>query len=190
MARLTTWSAARLALLIALPIALLTGLLTFWGLGGFRSGDPSADASPSAHPRATGPVPMPAPTLASRPATVCLALLSQLPDKLRDLDRRPVSAGAEQNAAYGDPPVTVACGSDRPAVPPTATLWVLSGVCWYKSDAEAASVWYTVDREVTIAVTMPDAYGQPGQWVTEFSSPIIAAVPSIPNLPSGCAGPP
>ena len=32
------------------------------------------------------------------------------PATLRDLAARPVTAGPEQNAAYGDPPLTVACG--------------------------------------------------------------------------------
>lgn len=182
---------ARTALLVALPVAVLAGLLAFWGLGGFDSGHSSAGADPGAtsaspFPHASDPVPIAAPSLASRPATVCLALRSQLPDKLRDLPVRPVTAGAEQNAAYGDPAITLACGVTRPSVPPTATVYVLSGVCWYPLTAEGTSTWYTVDREVTIAVNVPPTYQQPGQWVTEFSAPIVASVPSVKDVPTGC----
>ncbi|MFC7763591.1 DUF3515 family protein [Catellatospora bangladeshensis] len=59
----------------------------------------------------TAPVAVPAPSLNARQTTVCRALLSQLPDRLQDLPRRDVTAGHEQNAAYGDPAVTVACGA-------------------------------------------------------------------------------
>ena len=37
-------------------------------------------------------------------------MTSQLPATVRNLPARKVSAGPEQNAAYGEPPLTVACG--------------------------------------------------------------------------------
>jgi len=100
--------AARLAALIALPVALVAGFVTFRVLapGGSASGDGAAPGG-----GATTAVDVAAPSLAPRTATVCRALLAKLPATLGDLTRRPVTAGAEQNAAYGDPPVTVACGS-------------------------------------------------------------------------------
>ncbi len=42
-------------------------------------------------------------------AGVCRRSTAQLPATVVGRHRRPVS-GAEQNAAYGDPPITVACG--------------------------------------------------------------------------------
>lgn len=177
--------AARLATLTAVPVALLVGVLAFWLLGGFGKAGPRP--GPGARPQSTEPVTMPAPPLSERAATVCRALLSQLPDSVRELRRRPVTAGAEQNAAYGDPAITMACAAGPvPSFPPDATLWGLSGVCWYAVERGGTSVWTTVDREVPVTVAVPAGYAQPGQWVIEFSAPVVASVPSAVQIPSGC----
>jgi hypothetical protein len=182
-----TRGAARLAAGIALPIALAAGLVAFWGLGGFGSGP--AKPSASARPQATSAVAMAAPSLADRPATVCRALLAGLPGALRDRPRRPVTAGPEQNAAYGDPAITLACGAGAPpSIEPTADVYPLSGVCWYAAPGPDATTWSTLDREVSITVTVPNSYSGQGQWVIEFSGPIVASVPSIKTAPTGCAG--
>jgi len=192
-----TLTPARVATLAALPIALIAGLLVFWLLGGFDAGKPGGGpdagqpdgraASPSATPRAqsSAPVAMPAPSLDQRRATVCRALLSQLPDAVRELRRRPVTAGPEQNAAYGDPAITLACGVPAVSVEPTAIVFNL-GPCWYADQRPDATVWTTVDREVPVRVTVPIGYAAPGQWVAAFSPPLVAAVPSAPTRPSGC----
>src|SRR5213592_2457823 len=161
-----TLGAARVATLAALPVALLAGVLAFWWLGGFTR-------APE-----TGPVPLPAATLDAQTATVCRAVLARLPDKDGRLRRRPVTAGAEQNAAYGDPPVTVACGAVAvPSLPPTATIYHLSGVCWYASEAGDATVWTSLYHEVPVQARVPRAYEQPGQLVIQFSGPVRDADP-------------
>ena len=189
MADQVTRGAARLAAGIALPIALAAGLLAFWGLGGFGGGPARPGASASPRPQATGAVVMAAPSLVDRPATLCRALLAGLPGALRDRLRRPVTAGPEQNAAYGDPAITLACGAGAPpSIEPTADVYPLSGVCWYAAPGPDTTVWSTLDREVAITVTVPNSYSGQGQWVIEFSGPIVASVPSIKKAPSGCVG--
>jgi hypothetical protein len=179
-----TRGVARLAAAVALPVALVAGLVAFWALGGF--GRAHEAAAPPA-PQATSAVAMAAPSLGVRPATVCRALLAQLPPALRDRPRRAVSAGPEQNAAYGDPAITLACGSGpAPSVDPTADVYPLSGVCWYAVPGPETTTWSTLDREVTVTVTVPNSYPGQGQWVIEFSGPIVASVPSITKVPSGC----
>jgi hypothetical protein len=170
---------------IALPVALVAGLIAYRVLSASPAG--TAEASPSPAPQSTAPVTMPAPPLPERPATLCRALVFQLPGALRDRPRRPVTAGPEQNAAYGDPPITVACGTaPRPSVDPTATVYKLSTVCWYPVPGPAATVWTTVDREVPVTVTVPNSYPGQAQWVIEFSPPVDGAIPSISTVPSGC----
>jgi hypothetical protein len=184
--------AARWATLVAVPVALLAGFGAFAALGGLASGEGSPEPSPSVSgvPRATGPVTVAAPPLSARAEVVCRALLSQLPDALRDRNRRPVTAGAEQNAAYGDPAITVACGVPTPSFPATDNVYPLNGVCWHAAEQPAQTVWTTVDREVQVRVTVPRPYEAPGQWVIEFSGPVIAAVPSATDdVPSGCRRP-
>lgn len=183
--------AARWATLVAVPLALAAGVASFAVLGGFddRSGGPGATpASSAAHSASTGAVTVPARTLPARAQVVCRALLSRLPDNLRDRDRdrRPVTTGAEQNAAYGDPPIIVSCGATAATFPATDLVYALDQVCWHAAQASEGTVWTTVDREVPIQVTVPGAYREPGQWVIEFSGPVIATVPSITEVPAGC----
>ncbi|HEY2949025.1 MAG TPA: DUF3515 domain-containing protein [Micromonosporaceae bacterium] len=179
--------AARLATLVALPVALLAGVLAFVLLN--ARGDGGAEPSPGpSSPRAqeTEPVTMAAPHLDDRTAVICRALLAALPDRIRDLPRRPVTAGPEQNAAYGDPAIQLACGGARPAVAPTDFLLVMDGVCWRSSQSPDHTAWTTADRAVPVRVTVPADYAQPAQWVNEFSAAVVTAVPSASAAPSGC----
>jgi hypothetical protein len=188
-------SAAALAALVAIPVALLVGVGVFAGLGGFRADraaptpsapTPSAPTAASA-PQATTPVPAPAAALDPPAARACRKLVSALPRAVRDRQRRPVTDGAGQNAAYGDPAITLACGAPPPSVPPTDNLYTLDEVCWHAAQTPQATVWTTVDREIPVRVTMPRAYETPGQWVIAFSAPVAAAVPRLPSPPGGCA---
>lgn len=184
----TTRRAALLATLIALPVAVLVAGFTFTRLAPKQ---PAAEPGPSvtaAGPQSTLPVEIGAPALAERPATVCRALLSQLPPAIRDLNQRPVTSGAEQNAAYGDPALTVACGITEPSFPLTDDVWVINKVCWHATEETDATVLTTVDREVPVRVAVPRVYEQPLQWVTPISDAIVASVPSGGNIPAGCQG--
>ncbi|WP_432836064.1 DUF3515 domain-containing protein [Dactylosporangium sp. CA-092794] len=167
---------ARIATLSALPLALVAGLLAFWGLGGFpdRPQDPKTLAA----------VPAEAPQLAPSTATVCRALIAQLPDPLGGLARRQVTSGPEQNAAYGEPPIVLGCGVPQPDIPPDAQLLGLSNVCWYPDERSAETVWQTVDREVALRVVVPK--GADGSWLVNLSAPIVAAVPATTPGPMHC----
>lgn len=178
-------NAARTATLVAVPIALLVGVLVFWQLGGF-GGAAGPKPTRSATPAATGPVTMSAPDLTGGAILTCRAFVAALPDAVRKLPRRPVSIGVEQNAAYGDPPVTVSCGVPPVTVPPTAEVYALSGVCWYARKVTGGTTWTTVDRTVPVMVTVPTKYSGPGQWAAEFNDTIISSVPSSKTAPTGC----
>ncbi|WP_018218918.1 DUF3515 family protein [Salinispora vitiensis] len=178
--------AALIATAVALPATVLAGVLAF---NQFAPDQPESEPSASATapgPLSTAPVEMAAPALAERPATVCRALLSQLPPAIRELPQRPVTAGPEQNAAYGDPALTVACGGAAPTFADTDKLWLVNRVCWYGNEAEGGTVLSTVDRETTVTVRVPDDYDQPLQWVSPVSETITATVPSVDDAPTGC----
>jgi hypothetical protein len=196
----TTRSAALWATAIAVPVALLAGLLAFWKIA--PHDDAAAQPSPSATAQASAPstpVPMAAPALDARTAQVCLAVTSQLPTQVRGLAARKVSAGPEQNAAYGEPPITVACGITQPTmcervdgghdgcVPLDATMFAMDGMCWWGNDGPAADVFTSMDREVAVRVTVPGSYQQTAQWANEFSDAVIKTVKSTTKgVPSGC----
>ncbi|WDZ88046.1 DUF3515 family protein [Micromonospora cathayae] len=175
--------------LVAVPVTVAVAGFTFASLAPDEPAGPGPSPSASAaRPQSTAPVEMPAAPLAERPATVCRALLSQLPPTVRELPQRPVTAGAEQNAAYGDPALTVACGVPEPAVPPETAVWVVDTVCWHVGERADATVLTTVDREVAVQVSVPRTYEQPLQWVAPIAQTVVASVPSGGDVPAGCLG--
>jgi hypothetical protein len=194
-----TRSAVLWATAVALPVAVLVGVLIFVQV--IRRAEPAARPSlavttPAAVPAA--PVEMAAPRLPARAAEVCLAVTSQLPARLRDLPVRKVTAGPEQNAAYGEPPITVACGVAAPVmcrtltggagcVPLDAVMLNMNGVCWYGEEGPATNRFTTMDREIAVRVSVPSGYAQPGQWANEFSDTVVKADKSVTaGVPSGC----
>ena len=173
-------SPARTATLVAVPVALLAGFLVFWSLGGL-AGAPQAGAS--GDPQATTPVSVPAPSLDATTADACRALLAALPASVRDRRQRPVTGGAEQNAAYGDPPIVLSCGVTKPSVPQVADLIGISGVCWWPEERSDRDVYTTVDRQVPVRVTVPKVYSASAQWVATFSAAITGSLATVPAQP-------
>lgn len=181
-------SAARLAALVAVPLAVLAGIGVFAVLSGALDREPVPPAQTPTAPAATGPVEMAAPELTERAGIVCRALLSQLPGDLDGLAARPVTAGPEQNAAYGDPPVTLACGVPPADYALTDTVYPLSGVCWHAAEGPDATIWTTLDREVPVRVTVPAGYDGPAQRVVPLATAVAESVRSVSEVPSGCSG--
>ncbi|MGC4805307.1 DUF3515 family protein [Micromonospora sp. DT233] len=183
-----TRNAALLAALVAVPVTVAVASFTFAKLS---PDGPAAQPSPSAtsaRPQSTAAVEMAAPKLATRAETVCRALVSQLPATLRELPQRPVTAGPEQNAAYGDPALTIDCGGTEPAPEQTEDVWVVNKVCWYAAEGPDATVLTTLDRETAVRVTVPRSYDSALQWVSPISDVVLASVPSGGDTPGGCTG--
>jgi hypothetical protein len=193
-----TRGAALWATAIAVPVAILAGLLIFWQIAPRDEPAAAPQASAPASMPAT-PVQMEAPKLAASTAQVCLAVTSQLPTTLRGLPARKVSAGPEQNAAWGQPPVTLACGVAQPTmcervdgghpgcVPLDAVMFKMNGVCWWGQDGPATDVFTTMDRAVAVRVSVPGSFEQTAQWANEFSDPVVRTVKSVTTgVPTGC----
>ncbi|WP_229076691.1 DUF3515 domain-containing protein [Actinoplanes sp. DH11] len=192
-----TRAAALWATVVAVPVAVIVGIVAFIAI---KPDNSDKNDEVAALPVPSTAVQVDAPQLGERATQVCLAVTSQLPVKIRELSARPVSAGPEQNAAYGEPPITVACGVPAPVmceslddetpgcVPLDTELLIMNRVCWYaKPGADAATIT-TMDREVPVAVTVPNRYENPAQWANEFSDTIVKTVKSQPldRMPSGC----
>lgn len=167
-----------LATVIAVPVAVLTGVVVY------NLGMPAASSSPNV--QASGPVTLSAQALGERPAVVCRALVAKLPPAVRTKQRRPVTAGSEQNAAYGDPALTLQCGVAAATYPATDNLYLLDSVCWHSRVDGDSTVWTTVDREVPVRVTVPGSAVGASQWAIAFSRSVAESVPSLKETPSGC----
>jgi hypothetical protein len=195
----TTRAAALWATAVAVPVAGLVGVLIFVKLiPSTADTNPPATAATSSAAVPAAPVPVAAPKLSPRAAEVCLAVTSQLPSAIRTLPARKVTAGPEQNAAYGEPPITVQCGVPQPAmcatlpggsgcVPLDTELLIMNEVCWYAAPGARANVFTTMDREVAVRVTVPAGYQQAAQWANEFSDTVVKTDRSrTTGVPSGC----
>jgi hypothetical protein len=186
MADTDTRRAARIAALVAIPVALVTGLVAFQIMAPDGADDTEEPRNTAAAPRPvpSTPVEMAAPPLSERAATVCRALFSKLPDRFGDLPRRPVTAGPEQNAAYGEPPITVACGVAGPTPPDNAQYFQIQGPCWYQDDTAAgARRWTLLGREVPVLITAPAGFL--GQDLVDLAKPIVETIPEVQQVCKG-----
>ncbi|WP_433791831.1 DUF3515 family protein [Actinoplanes sp. CA-252034] len=189
-------AAALWATVVAVPVTVIVGVIAFLTIMPENPDKPEK----AANPIPSAPVVMDAPRLDEQTARACLAVTSQLPAKIRDLQGRPVSAGAEQNAAYGEPAITVACGVPQPIMCTTpedttpgcvamdTELLIMNNVCWYAAPGAGAATITTMDREVPVRVTVPSYYENPAQWANEFSDTLVKTVKSraAGTMPSGC----
>lgn len=127
---------------------------------------------------------VPAPQAAS-PA--CQALMAALPEQLGDFRRaelaRPAPEGASawRSGADADP-VIMRCGLPRPddfvvGVP----IQVVDKVQWFRAADADRSTWYTVDRPVYVALTLPANSGPvPIQELSSIIDRTITAAPIDP----------
>jgi hypothetical protein len=154
---------------VAVPAALIAGVVAFAALGGL-------DRSPAPAPSTPGPEPSLVVSLGPQAATACQALVDALP----------------ATTGSGQPPVVLSCGGTPFSAPATAStdreegFYVLSGVCWYAEKSPEGSTWSTMDRQVPVSVFVPVAYPAPAQLVIAFSDEIIATVPAVTEPPAAC----
>jgi hypothetical protein len=151
-------------------------------------GDDSDQAAPTttAPPR-TGPLALVAVDAPNATAPGCTGLIPALPKELPNkggtLTRLALAEPAPPSAAAwaGDrgEPVVLRCGLGKPAeLQPTAALKTVGKVTWLPVEGAGAITWYTVDRAVYIALTVPADTGTGP--LQEMSNTIATAVPAAP----------
>jgi hypothetical protein len=118
----------------------------------------------------------------------CRKLADALPQRLGDYNRAqvvqpaPVGAAAWQPAGAGDP-VVLRCGLERPAEFVVGSpIQVVDQVQWFEVSQDQRSTWYTVDREVYLALTLPQGSGPtPIQQLSELIDRVMPARPINPS---------
>ncbi len=146
----------------------------------------AATRHPPQQPVAVPTVPAPH---AQDPA--CRALLDALPQRLGDYQRAaivpptPVGAAVWQIAATGEP-VVLRCGLDRPTdFVVGSPIQLVDRVQWFEARLGDRSTWYTVDRPVYVALTLPSGSGPtPIQQLSDLIDHTMPAVPISPS-PAG-----
>ncbi|HZS21411.1 MAG TPA: DUF3515 domain-containing protein [Pseudonocardiaceae bacterium] len=140
-----------LAIALALVVALVVGVLIAASLVRNQPLEPlnlAAVPAPAAH------------------SADCSRLLAALPDQLDGgalgaLDRRQLRVPAPPGTtAWGEPPVVLRCGLDRPAdLTASSRLLGISGVQFLEIPGGGMSTWVAVDRPVYVAVALPPTTG-------------------------------
>lgn len=99
----------------------------------------------------------PVPSLRPGVAQVCRQVVEALPSDLApEVERRVTSPPTTSTAAWGDPAVTLRCGTGPGSR--RDDLYSFDGVLWAMHDTGASRTWTTVEAEVPVEVVVPDAY--------------------------------
>ncbi|SOX52989.1 DUF3515 domain-containing protein [Mycobacterium ahvazicum] len=149
--------------------------------------------------REAPPQPVALPTVPAPQADspACHALSAALPQRLGDYQRAPLAQPAPEGAAAwrtgtGNEPLVLRCGLDRPtAFVVGSPIQIVDRVQWFEVAAEqqsagdaGRSTWYTVDRPVYLALTLPSGSGPtPIQQLSEVIDRTVTAVPIDPARP-------
>ena len=136
---------------------------------------------------------VPAPQAA---APACKALTAALPQRLGDYQRATLAQPAPEGATAwrtgpDREPVVLRCGLDRPAdFVVGSPIQVVDRVQWFQVSTQASgpestdagrSTWYTVDRPVYVALTLPSGSGPtPIQQLSDVIDRTVGAVPIDP----------
>lgn len=116
--------------------------------------------------QAPGPLGLAAVPAPAADSTECTRLLGALPQELDGaelgvLRRRQLRApGPAGVAGWGEPPVVLRCGLERPPeLTATSRLLAISGVEFLEVPSSGMSTWVAVDRPVYIVVALPPRSG-------------------------------
>src|SRR5246127_1299723 len=143
-----------------------------------------------APPRLPPPQPLAVPTVPAPHAQdpACRALLEALPQRLGDYQRAPIAqptppATAAWRTTIDSEPVVLRCGLDRPTdFVVGSPIQQVDRVQWFEARQSDRSTWYSVDRPVYVALTLPSGSGPtPIQQLSELIDHTMPAVPISPS---------
>ncbi len=182
LSRVTLGVAVGLAVVLVLGV--IVASLVLGGDPDEQAVAPTTTPTTTAPPR-TGPYALVAVDAPAANAPGCTSLTAALPKELPNkggvLTRltlaEPAPAAAAAWAGDRGEPVVLRCGLTEPAeLTPTARLKEVSTVNWLPIEGAGAITWYTVDRPVYIALTIPSDTGTGA--IQELSETIATAVPT------------
>jgi hypothetical protein len=136
----------------------VVGAVVLTNVLGTDEDSPAQVATSTAPQRADLPVlPVEVPPVTPEADTHCPGLMSALPLELAGETSRRVQSDSPFAYAWGDPPIVLVCGVDRPeGFAPDSPLYQINGVQWFVDDSDPDTVvWTAVDRAVYVEVTVP-----------------------------------
>ncbi len=165
------------AVLVPVVVALVVLANVLGGDSGRSDDDPgsgpaSVDGSTPPQREDLPVLPVDVPPVTPEAEASCPALMSSLPLELAGEPSRRVQSDTPYAYAWGEPPIVLVCGVDRPAgfVVGVSAIQI-NGVQWYVDTSDPEStVWTTVDRPDYVRITLPAEVD---------SAPVTALTPQI-----------
>jgi hypothetical protein len=129
-----------------------------------------------------GAVAVPVPVSAADVGAICRLIEPTLPKKIDGMDRRKTTPRTDRTAAWGDPPVIMRCGVERPkALTRTSQLNTVNGVDWLVEERDGGHVFTSINRAAYIEITVPAGHDpQVGPLVD--IAPTMQYVPTRPEF--------
>ena len=127
-------------------------------LGGSPADEPARVSGTTSPQRADLPVlPLEVPPVTPEADASCPALMEALPLELTGEQSRRVQSDSPFAYAWGDPPIVLVCGVERPGgFVADSPLYQINGVSWFVDDSDPdTTVWTAVDRPVYVQVRVP-----------------------------------
>jgi hypothetical protein len=180
----------RIAIIVAavlVPVVVALVVLANVVGGSDQGGDDPADVSagPTTQRADLPPLPVEVPPVTPEAEASCPGLMSTLPLELTGELSRQVDSDSLFAYAWGEPPIVLVCGVDRPAgfVVGVSAIQI-EGVQWYVDTTDPdTTVWTTIDRPVYVQITLPASVDSAP--VTSLSPEIAAALPYREPTPGG-----
>jgi hypothetical protein len=144
---------AGFAAIIALPLAILTGMLV-WHFNSISK----EHRDITTHPSVNVSLPPPLPPLDPIVEQTCAGLIADLPSKLAQQRQRPVKPANKYAAAWGDPPIMLYCGVPSHTVAADAQIFAVNGVEWVTYTTNTATTWTSISLSTQIELRIPDDY--------------------------------
>ncbi|TYP85995.1 uncharacterized protein DUF3515 [Blastococcus xanthinilyticus] len=141
------------------------------------AGPAEVDSGEPVRPEDLPVLPLDTPPVTPEADAACPALMANLPLELAGDPSRRVDSDSPYVYAWGEPPVVLTCGVDRPAGWQVGTSAIqINGVQWYVDTSDPEStVWTAVDRPVYVEVRLPK--GVDSAPVTALTVPLAEALP-------------
>lgn len=110
---------------------------------------------------------------------VCDELLDEVPSTVAGGERRDVTPFGS-GAAWGDPPVTLRCGTtDAQGLAPGVTCDEVDGVGWYSEELERGYRFTTIGRQTYVEVVVPDDVSQASAALVDLASAVGTTVAEV-----------
>ncbi|MGY1769812.1 DUF3515 domain-containing protein [Blastococcus sp. SYSU D00813] len=171
---------------VVVPLLVVLLVLVNRSAGDDDGDSPARVSGPAATARADLPVlEVPVPPVTPEADASCPAFMTDLPIQLAGLESRRVRSDTPYAYAWGEPPVVLRCGVERPAgFAPDSGLIQLNQVQWFVDTSDPEQyVWTAVDRPVYVELTVPASLDSEAAIAL---SPLIAAtMPAQEPQPGG-----